>query len=59
VTEFVVICDNVQHTRELLDQGLCAQAASQQLCELATRLGTSDNVTVIVIELQHKPRTAG
>ncbi|KAG5192104.1 phosphatase 2C-like domain-containing protein [Tribonema minus] len=47
--------DAVKHTLELLDQGLCAQGAAQQLCELATRLGTSDNVTVIIVSLHHHP----
>jgi serine/threonine protein phosphatase PrpC len=41
----------VLHASALFARGFCAQAVSQHLCELALRMGTSDNVTVIAVSL--------
>ena len=34
-------------------QGLCAQAVAERMCELAYRMGTSDNVTAVVVQFHH------
>ncbi len=35
----------VNYAHDLLDEGKCAQYVSQKLCELALRMGSSDNVS--------------
>ena len=34
-------------------QGMCPQAVAENMCELAYRMGTSDNVTVVVVQFHH------
>lgn len=45
--------DAVRRTQELLQTGRTPQDAALELCELALRLGSSDNVTVLIVQFDH------
>jgi serine/threonine protein phosphatase PrpC len=48
----------VDHTHAVLQSGASASDAAQRLADLALRLGSSDNVTVIVVTLSHEGSSA-
>ncbi|CAM9789834.1 unnamed protein product [Phaeothamnion confervicola] len=48
----------VRHASTFFDEGKCSQAVAMQMCELAYRMGTSDNVTVVVVRFHHRSSTA-
>ncbi|CAM9739100.1 unnamed protein product [Scytosiphon promiscuus] len=43
----------VDHAKNFFDEGMCAQAVAERMCELAYRMGTSDNVTVVIVQFHH------
>ncbi len=42
----------IKYSLELLDDGKCAQYVSQKLCQLAVRMGSSDNVSLFFMCIQ-------
>eukprot|EP00903_Cladosiphon_okamuranus_P013952 g12976.t1 len=43
----------VDHAKNFFDEGMCSQAVAEHMCELAYRMGTSDNVTVVIVQFHH------
>eukprot|EP00602_Paraphysomonas_sp_CaronLab_P002178 CAMPEP_0185027176 /NCGR_PEP_ID=MMETSP1103-20130426/11952_1 /TAXON_ID=36769 /ORGANISM="Paraphysomonas bandaiensis, Strain Caron Lab Isolate" /LENGTH=797 /DNA_ID=CAMNT_0027561053 /DNA_START=38 /DNA_END=2431 /DNA_ORIENTATION=- len=45
--------DAVRRVRDGFCEGKCADIICEELCELAIRLGSSDNVTVVIVQFLH------
>ncbi|CAN0475660.1 unnamed protein product [Ectocarpus sp. 12 AP-2014] len=43
----------VDYAKNFFDEGMCSQAVAERMCELAYRMGTSDNVTVVIVQFHH------
>lgn len=66
---FIIGCDGlwdvmsyqaaVDFCRELISNGADTQNVTEQLCQEALRLGSTDNVTALFVSLKIRPRSAG
>jgi len=47
------VCSVIIFVRDGFCEGKCADIICEELCELAIRLGSSDNVTVVIVQFLH------
>lgn len=47
------IISSLRNRRSLLLEGGTASEAAEELCELALKLGSSDNVTAVIVQFIH------